>query len=486
VHLHRALTAIFDFDNTFARDLDGFYAPQAPEPVREPAMVRFNRPLATLLGLDADALDSPAGAAIFAGNSMPEGATPLAQAYAGHQFGGFNPQLGDGRAVLLGELLGTDGRRYDLALKGSGRTPFSRGGDGRAALGPVLREYLVGEAMHALGVPTTRALAAVTTGETVYRDRPLPGAVLTRVASSHLRVGTFQFFAARGLTHFVEPLLHYAIGRHDPAAADDPNPALAFLRGVAERQASLVARWMHLGFVHGVMNTDNTTISGETIDYGPCAFLESHDPRAVFSSIDTMGRYAYGQQPTIMQWNLTRLAETLLPLVDPDEARSLELASEVLRSFVARFDHEWLAGARRKLGLVDEREDDDALARDWVALLADQHVDHTLAWRRLADVDALRPMFTDPGALDGWLARWRERVDGRGLDDRLRTANPRIIPRNHRVEEAIDAAYAGDLSVFDRLLDAVRDPFGDDPRHHDLAEPAPPGFLDGYQTFCGT
>jgi serine/tyrosine/threonine adenylyltransferase len=477
---------LFDFDNTFARELDGFYAPQAPEPVREPAMVRFNHELATLLGLEAARLDSPTGAAIFAGNSVPEGATPLAQAYAGHQFGGFTPQLGDGRAVLLGELVGTDGRRYDLALKGSGRTPFSRGGDGRAALGPVLREYLVGEAMHALGVPTTRALAAVTTGETVYRDRPLPGAVLARVAASHLRVGTFQFFAARGLTHFVDPLLGYSIARHDPSAAADPVPALAFLRGVVERQASLVAQWMHLGFVHGVMNTDNTTISGETIDYGPCAFLEAHDPGAVFSSIDTMGRYAFGQQPTIMQWNLTRLAEALLPLIDPVEAQALELASEVLRSFVPRFDAHWLRGARRKLGLVDERSDDDALARDWVAMLAEQRVDHTLAWRRLADLDALRPMFTDGAALDRWLSRWQERVDREGLADRLRAANPRIIPRNHRVEEAIDAAYDGDLSVFDRMLAAVREPFDDDPRFDDLAEPAPPGFLDGYRTFCGT
>ena len=477
---------LFDFDNTFARELDGFYAPQAPEPVIAPQMIRLNHGLAALLGLDADELDSPAGAAIFAGNVVPDGATPLAQAYAGHQFGGFNPQLGDGRAVLLGELIGTDGRRYDLALKGSGRTPFSRGGDGRAALGPVLREYVVGEAMHALGVPTTRALAAVTTGETVYRDRPLPGAVLTRVASSHLRVGTFQFFAARGLTHFVEPLVRYSIARHDPSAADDPNPTLAFLRGVVDRQASLVAQWMHLGFIHGVMNTDNTTVSGETIDYGPCAFLEAHDPGAVFSSIDTMGRYAYGQQPAIMQWNLTRLAETLLPLLDPSEERATELASEVLRSFVPRFEAHWLAGARHKLGLVDDRDGDDALAHDWVALLAGQQVDHTLAWRRLADVDALRPMFADVEALDAWLSRWVARVDEDGLGERLRAANPRIIPRNHRVEEAISAAYDGDLSVFDRLLAAVRDPFGDDPRYDDLAEPAPPGFLDGYQTFCGT
>jgi uncharacterized protein YdiU (UPF0061 family) len=477
---------MFHFDNTFARDLDGFYAPQAPEPVADPAVVRVNRELAGLLGLDADALDSPAGAAILAGNVVPDGATPLAQAYAGHQFGGFNPQLGDGRAVLLGELVGTDGRRYDLALKGSGRTPFSRGGDGRAALGPVLREYLVGEAMHALGVPTTRALAAVTTGETVYRDRALPGAVLARVASSHLRVGTFQFFAARGLTHFVEPLLRYAIDRHDPGAADDPVPALGFLRGVVDRQAALVARWMHLGFIHGVMNTDNTTISGETIDYGPCAFVEAHDPGAVFSSIDTMGRYAFGRQPAIMQWNLTRLAEALLPLIDDDQARAAEMANEVLGEFPSTFDAHWLAGARHKLGLLGEDPGDEALARDWVALLADQRVDHTLAWRHLADPVALRALFTDVGALDAWSERWRRRADGDGLTDRLRLANPRIVPRNHRVEEAIDAAYAGDLAVFDRLLAAVRDPYGDDPRFDDLAEPAPPGFLDGYQTFCGT
>jgi uncharacterized protein YdiU (UPF0061 family) len=475
------------FDNTFARELDGFYAPQAPEPVRSPEIVRFNRPLAVELGLDADALEGPDGAAVFGGNLVPTGATPLAQAYAGHQFGGFNPQLGDGRAVLLGEVIATDGHRYDIALKGSGRTPFSRGGDGRAALGPVLREYLMGEAMHALGVPTTRALAAVTTGETVRRDRPLPGAVLTRVASSHLRVGTFQFFASRGLNHFLEPLVAYALERHFPDAVGSGPPALTLLDEVVGRQAELVAAWMHLGFVHGVMNTDNTTVSGETIDYGPCAFLEGHDPAAVFSSIDTGGRYAYGRQPEIVRWNLARLAEALLPLVDPDPVRAQESAGAVLASFVDRYEAAWTAGARRKLGLVDERDEDVDLAKDWIALLTADRVDHTLAWRGLAEVDALRDSFVDRDGFDQWCTRWTTRVgDTTGLDARLRSANPRVVPRNHLVEAAIDAAYEADLSVFDHLLDGVRDPFSDDPRYDDLAKPAPPGFLDGYRTFCGT
>ena len=478
----------FTFDNTFARELDGFYAPQRPEPVRQPTMVRFNHDLAALLGLDADLLDSPYGASVFGGNVVPDGASPLAQAYAGHQFGNFNPQLGDGRAVLLGEVIGTDGRRYDVALKGSGRTPFSRGGDGRAALGPVLREYLMGEAMHALGVPTSRALAAVATGETVRRDRPLPGAVLTRVASSHLRIGTFQFFAARGLDDFVRTLVDHALRRHAPDELDGGEPALAVLHGVTRRQAELVARWMHLGFVHGVLNTDNTTISGETIDYGPCAFVEHHDPRAVFSSIDSGGRYAFGNQPSIVQWNLARLAEALLPTISPDREAAAELANEVVSGFGPAFERSWRRLGSAKLGLADQRDGDDELLDDWVELLRSQRIDHTLGWRGLAEPDSLRPMFDEPEAFDRWRTRWAARIgDDPMVEGRLRAANPRVVPRNHLVEAAITAAVDdGDLAPFDRLVSAVRSPYLDDPSTADLAAPAPPGFLDGYRTFCGT
>jgi serine/tyrosine/threonine adenylyltransferase len=413
------------FDNSYARLPERFFARMAPTPVAAPRLIRVNAPLAERLGLDPAWLSSPEGVAMLAGNALPPGAEPIAQAYAGHQFGHFVPQLGDGRAVLLGELLDASGARFDLQLKGAGPTPFSRRGDGRAALGPVLREYVVSEAMAALGVPTTRALAAVTTGEEVYRETPLPGAVFARVASSHIRIGTFQFFAARRDVEAIGLLVEHALARHEPAALASPNRAHALLEGVVARQAALIARWLLIGFVHGVMNTDNTTISGETIDFGPCAFLDAYDSSAVFSSIDQGGRYAYGQQPNIALWNLTRLAECLLPLLHPEEERAIALAQEVLAGFAPRFTAAYREGLARKLGLAAR---DDGLADAFLGLLAEGEADFTLAFRFLADATTETPqrltaLFRDPAALAPWLARWRAR---RG---RACARGPRGTPR---------------------------------------------------------
>ena len=499
----------FALDNSYARDLDGFSVPWRPAAVPAPKSLFFNEPLADELGLDVAALTGEAGAALFAGNIVPEGAEPIAQAYAGHQFGGFSPQLGDGRAVLLGEVIDREGRRRDIALKGSGRTPFSRGGDGKAAVGPMLREALLGEAMHALGIPTTRALAVVATGEPVRRETVLPGAVLTRVAASHIRVGTFQFFAARGDTERVQQLAEYTIARHDPALVGTPDRYLKLLEHVAARQAALIAQWMNVGFIHGVMNTDNMALSGETIDYGPCAFVEAYDPKAVFSSIDHGGRYAFGNQPQIARWNLARLAETLLPLLaeDPDEAHAQ--AMQVIDAFPALYRRELLRGQRAKLGLrplegADEAVD-VALADDWLELLDRGRVDFTLAWRRLADVATgdeapLRSLFANAEALDAWLARWRERcaredegsapgVVTTGVDraEPMRRVSPWVITRNHRVEEALAAASDhDDLGPFHRLLAALRQPYAEVPDHARYAEPAPAEITACYQTFCGT
>ncbi len=489
---------LFRFDNTYARELAGCYAEVMPATVPAPELLRFNDALAAELGLDVAALDPTLAAAVFAGNLVPAGATPIAQAYAGHQFGGFTPQLGDGRAVLLGEVVDRHGRRRDIALKGSGRTPFSRGGDGKAAVGPVLREYVLGEAMHALGIPTTRTLAAVRTGEVVWREGPLPGALLTRVASSHVRVGTFQFFAARGAVESVRALADYVIARHDPDLAGDPDRYLGLLRRVASRQAALVAQWMLVGFIHGVMNTDNMTVSGETIDYGPCAFLEAYDPRTVFSSIDTHGRYAYGNQPPIARWNVARFAETLLPLIDPTStAQAISAATAVIDAFPDQYASCWLAGARAKLGLVTADDGDQALAADWLALLEEHSVDFTLAWRRLGEAAAgdarpLAALFADPSAPAAWLQRWQRRMEHesrwagerRNAMDRI---NPLYIPRNHRVEEALAAASAQrDLVPFDQLLEAVTHPFDERPGWERYAEPAPREVTAQYQTFCGT
>jgi uncharacterized protein YdiU (UPF0061 family) len=427
------------FDHSYARELEGFYVACRPVPVPAPALCYFGDELAEELRLGLTGHDPVELAAMFSGNALPAGARPIAQAYAGHQFGHFSPSLGDGRALLIGEVIDRHGCRRDLALKGSGRTPFSRNGDGKAALGPMLREVLIGEAMHALGIPTTRALAVVATGEPVRRERPLPGAVLTRVAASHLRVGTFEFFAAHGTPDMLRQLADYAIARHDPDLREHGDRYVAFLRAVAERQAALLAQWMHVGFIHGVMNTDNMSIAGETIDYGPCAFVEAYDPRAVFSSIDEGRRYAYAMQPQIAQWNLARLAEALLPLIDEDEARSLEQAGAVIAEFPQRYRRHWLGGLRAKLGLREPTDDgghdeaaaggsatepdardnapdsaDAALGEAWLNLLHAQGVDYTLAWRRLADAAAgdeapLRALFAVPPDLDRWLERWRAR-----------------------------------------------------------------------------
>jgi len=487
---------LFQFDNSYARELPGFYVAWEGAKVPAPELVLFNRPLAKELGLDPDGLATPDGAAIFAGVKSPDGASPLAQVYAGHQFGGFSPQLGDGRALLIGEVIDGNGRRRDIQLKGSGPTPFSRGGDGKAVIGPVLREYIVGEAMQALKVPTTRALAAVTTGETIYREGPKPGAILTRVAASHLRVGTFQYFAARGETDKLRQLADYAISRHDPDLADNGNRYLELYRRVVERQAALIAQWVLVGFVHGVMNTDNTTISGETIDYGPCAFIDAYDPEAVYSSIDLSGRYAYRRQPKMAQWNLARLAEALLALIDPDDLdKAVELASSELARFPELYRAHWLAGMREKLGLQTEDEDDEKLFEALLAILREQKTDYTLLFRRLGKAAAgapeqARDLLVDPTALDPWLARWRERLEKEGqapdlVRSRMDAVNPVYIPRNHKVEEALSAAETGDYAPVKKLLDVLKTPFTETPGFEAYAEPAPVSF-GPYETFCGT
>ena len=490
--------AIAVFSNSYAGLPGHFFARLAPTPAPKPHLIAFNDSLALELGVDARGLEPDALAAVFAGNVVPPGAEPIAMAYAGHQFGNFVPRLGDGRAILLGEVLDRNGARRDVQLKGAGRTPFSRRGDGRAALGPVLREYCVSEAMHALGIPTTRALAAVSTGEPVYRDRRLPGAVLTRVASSHIRVGTFQYFAARGDLEAVERLSGYVIDRHFPDARDAGRPRLALLEAVVERQASLIARWMQVGFIHGVMNTDNTALSGETIDFGPCAFMDAYDPATSFSAIDEYGRYAYANQPAIAQWNLARFAETLLPLVDPDPERALELASEAISAFTARYQAHWLAGMREKVGLSGKEDGDLDLVGDLLQAMHENAADFTLTFRRLcaaaadetADAEA-RGLFANPGAYDNWAVRWRSRlaVDGREPSARakaMRAVNPAFIPRNHRVEQALDAALdQGDFSPFAGLLTVLSRPYEDQPAFAEYADP-PRTDERVFRTFCGT
>ncbi len=488
------------FDNSYARLPDRFYARVAPTKVGDPRVVKINRPLAELLGASPDQLASRAGAALLAGNEIPPGAEPLALAYAGHQFGGFVAQLGDGRAILLGEVIGSDGQRRDIQLKGAGRTPFSRGGDGRAALGPVLREYLVSEAMAALGIPTTRALAVVTTGERVVRDESLPGAILTRVAASHLRVGTFEFFAARDDRQALVALTAYTLARHYPGAVGSGNDALALLDCVIDAQAKLVARWLGVGFVHGVMNTDNTAISGETLDYGPCAFLDAYDPNKKFSSIDQGGRYAFSNQPRIAQWNMARLAESLLGLLADDEAEAIRVAKERIGRFPALFEAAHLQVLRAKLGLgrEDPRFDDRALANDLLERLGENQVDYTSFFRLLcasaadpsADADVLS-LFAAPDAFRTWAETWRERLaaESRSPVERaasMRQANPAFIPRNHRVEEAIEAAVRrADFRPFELLAEVLARPYDDQPEHADLAVPPGPEWR-GYRTFCGT
>lgn len=489
------MAAPFAFENTFAAQMDGFYLPAAAAPFPDPTLVVFNAPLARALGLDADALEAE-GAALLSGQTVPEGAQPLAQIYAGHQFGGFSPQLGDGRALLLGEIVDPEGRRFDVQLKGSGPTEFSRGGDGKATLGPMLREYILSEAMAALGVPTTRSLAVVTTGEPVMRERPLPGAVLTRIAASHLRVGTFEFFASQRDRASVRKLADYTIARHYPAVADMPNPYLGLLNAVVDAQADLIAQWMLVGFIHGVMNTDNAALSGETIDYGPCAFMDRYDPRTVYSSIDHRGRYAYGNQPGIGQWNMARLAETLLPLLHDDEDRAMELAREALRSFVLRYQSSWTKGMRAKLGITQAEDDDEALALDLMKLLETQRLDYTTTMRALSSVarsgpKALHCGLTDAEAFDAWASRWLARLDqepgGRNdAADRMDTINPVYVPRNHLVDEALTAAVDGDLQPMFRLLEALTQPYEMREGFERYAEPASEAFEEGFKTFCGT
>ncbi len=489
-----AMSPRFNFDNSYARTFEGFYVRCRATLAVAPKLLQLNHALAEELGLDPAALDSEAGSAIFSGNAIPDGAEPLAQAYAGHQFGGYAPQLGDGRALLLGEVIDIHQRRRDIQLKGSGRTPYSRGGDGKAALGPVLREYLIGEGMHALGIPTTRALAAVTTGDSVYREVPLPGAVLTRVAASHIRIGTFQFFAARGGVEKIRELAEYAIARHYPDVADTENPFLAFFKAVADAQAALVARWMNIGFIHGVMNTDNMTISGETIDYGPCAFMDTYAPGTVFSSIDRQGRYAYGNQSAILSWNLTRFAETLVPLVDPVKDRSIELLTDAIHKVQPLYENYWLAGMRAKLGLTTEDPNDLDLVNDLHWVMKDGKADFTLVFRRLSQAvrgesDAVHQLFDQSGAFDVWARRWRKRLEQEGGDAETRAqamdrVNPIYIPRNHKVEEALSAAVQyQDMKPFSKLLEVLSQPFDEVAGNEAYAEPVPD---PSYTTCCGT
>jgi len=494
-----AIGPLAGIENSYARLPEVFYARVAPTPVSDPRMLRVNRPLAAQLGLDADALSGPEGVEVLAGNRVAAGSEPLAMAYAGHQFGGFVPSLGDGRAVLLGEIVDADGIRRDIHLKGAGRTPFSRAGDGRAPLGPVLREYIVSEAMAALGIPTTRALAMLTTGERVFRERVEPGALLVRVAASHVRVGTFEYFHRRGDHDSVRRLADYVIARHDPDCEQAANPYRALLDRVVARQAGLVSQWMLVGFIHGVMNTDNMSIAGETIDYGPCAFMDAYAADTVFSSIDYGGRYAYNQQPRIAFWNLAQLAQCLVPLLDDDEDKATASAQEALEAFATHFEAAFHAGMCAKIGLAGERDGDIELAFDLLHRMSGQQADFTNTFRTLCEAAAdpgaermVREQFTDPAVFDEWARTWRERLasdsrDGAERRADMRAVNPAYIPRNHRVQQVIDAAMARepDLQPLEDLLTVVGRPFDD---HHGLAEYARPPAQDEVvgRTFCGT
>jgi uncharacterized protein YdiU (UPF0061 family) len=491
---------VWRLDHSYAELPALFHTRATPTPVRSPQLVVFNSPLAAELGLDETRLNGPEGAAIFAGNTLPEGARPLAQAYAGHQFGHFTA-LGDGRAILLGEQITPDDDRLDIQLKGAGQTPYSRRGDGRAALGPMLREYIVSEAMHALGIPTSRSLAVVSTGEPVVRERLLPGAVLTRVAASHLRVGTFEWAAAHRDTAALGALADYTVRRHYPEAAEAAHPHLALFDAIVARQASLLAQWQLVGFIHGVMNTDNMSLAGETIDYGPCAFMDTYDPATVFSSIDQGGRYAYGNQPAIAQWNLARLAEAMLPLLDADRSRAVERANTAIERFAELFEHRWLAGMRAKLGFFSEDTGDQDLINGLLGWMHRQQADFTNTFRTLSDAlpesDSARTRGAeraDPALEDNdfqaWLQRWQTRLrrqsqTPREAQELMRRHNPAVIPRNHKVEEALDAAGRGDLSVLQRLLDALATPFDHTLNLPEFTTPPASGGR-GYQTFCGT
>jgi uncharacterized protein YdiU (UPF0061 family) len=480
----------WNLDNSYARLPEKFFSSHNPTPVRAPKLIILNDALAKSLGLDAQALQSEDGVALFAGNEIPEGASPLAQAYAGHQFGHFT-MLGDGRAILLGEQMTPEGKRFDIQLKGSGRTPYSRGGDGRAALGPMLREYIISEAMHALGIPTTRSLAVVETGEPVIRETDLAGAILTRVAASHIRVGTFQYIANWGEVEELQALADYTIKRHYPDLENDEDRYLSLLKEVIKRQAALITKWQMVGFIHGVMNTDNMAISGETIDYGPCAFMNTYDPATVFSSIDREGRYAYGNQPQIAAWNLARFAETLLPLLHNDEDEALKLAQDTIAEYPEIFKQNWLDGMRAKLGLFNEEEQDEKLIEDLLSMMQMHHADFTNTFRALTFDKKEDSLLFEREEFNQWHERWQARL-GRQEESKesshqlMRDSNPAVIPRNHRVEEALEAAVEEeDYSVMERLLDVLSKPYAHSPEQEDYCTPPPESALP-YRTYCGT
>ncbi|HUC90470.1 MAG TPA: YdiU family protein [Paenibacillus sp.] len=487
---NKAIETGWNFDNSYARLPESVFTRLNPTPVRSPKLIILNRPLATSLGLNAESLQSNDGVAVFAGNRIPEGALPLAQAYAGHQFGHFT-MLGDGRALLLGEQLTPQGERVDIQLKGSGRTPYSRRGDGRAALGPMLREYIISEAMHALGIATTRSLAVVTTGETIIRETEQPGAILTRVAASHLRVGTFQYVSQWGTVEELRTLADYTLQRHFPEVDADENRYLSLLQEVIKRQAVLIAKWQLVGFIHGVMNTDNMALSGETIDYGPCAFMDDYDPETVFSSIDTHGRYAYGNQPSIAAWNLARFAETLLPLLHDEEDQAVELAEDAISDFSELYHRNWLAGVRAKLGVFNEEPQDESLIEDLLSMMKKYRADYTNTFRALTFDKPEDTVLFGTAEYAQWHERWQARL-GRQQESEasshqlMRNSNPAVIPRNHRVEEALEAAVKqGDYSVMERLLDVLKSPYALAPQQADyctLPEPS----TRPYRTFCGT
>jgi len=480
----------WNFDNSYARLPDLFFTRTDPTPVQTPGLIILNHSLAADLGLNGQELDSENGTAVFAGNRIPEGAMPLAQAYAGHQFGHFT-KLGDGRAILLGEQINPKGERFDIQLKGSGRTPYSRGGDGRASLGPMLREYIISEAMHALGIPTTRSLAVVTTGEPVFRERTLPGAILTRVAASHLRVGTFQYAAKWGTIEEIRVLADYTLKRHYPDVETDENRYLALLQEVMKRQAALVAKWQLVGFIHGVMNTDNMTISGETIDYGPCAFMDTYDPATVFSSIDTQGRYAYGNQPYIAGWNLARFAETLLSLIHNNQEEAVKLAQDEISRFMELYQRNWLSGMRAKLGIFNKEDQDVTIVEDLLGMMEKYQADYTNTFRALTFEKPEDTVLVETPEFKEWYEKWQARL-GRQQESKtsslqlMRNSNPAVIPRNHRVEAALDAAVnEEDYSVMGQLLDVLSNPFAHSPEQADYCT-LPEQSAQPYKTYCGT
>ena len=484
----------WNFDNSYTRLPKAFFVKQKPTPVKASHTVLFNQPLAATLGLNAGALLEDEASLAFSGNAIPAGAEPIAQAYAGHQFGHLN-MLGDGRAILLGEHITPQANRYDIQLKGSGVTAYSRRGDGRAALGPMLREYIISEAMHALGIPTTRSLAVVTTGEFVYRDSVLPGAILTRVASSHIRVGTFQFAASHDDPELIKSLADYTLNRHFPEFVSAENKYLSLLNAVIDRQARLIAQWMHVGFIHGVMNTDNMSICGESIDFGPCAFMDNYDPATVFSSIDQQGRYAFANQPPIAQWNLTRFAETLLPLIHKDVEEAVSLAKNALNTFADKYQQYWLAGMRAKLGLFKEEPDDLALVEELLSCMKEYRMDYTNTFRDLSSSLNANAPTTAEGNIDtpdftAWKHQWRKRLSSQteSLDDAIALmlkTNPAVIPRNHLVEAALSAAESGDFSVLEKLLEVLSQPFKEDASRASYRMPPLPTAMP-YKTFCGT